>query len=149
MSGITPHDNDVLFGVGYRVINHPGNQHFRAVVEAKRPVFLEAKRTEKRKIAMRIVDEIHDLDPPGRFLIEDRNNINAKGNAKVWKCVETKKAVDKVMHRIREKEKRAAGAVSKQQHAQLPDSAHIPIPPAFAGGAHSNPHPLPLHASAG
>jgi len=77
------------------------------VVQAHKPAFLKlikAKKAEKRNIARRIVDEIQELDPPGRFLIEDPNSsVNAGGSDreqgvldKEWIPVETEKAVDKV-----------------------------------------------------
>ena len=65
-------------------------------------------------IARQIVEDIKNLDPPGRFLIEDPSS--AAGNdatdeimAKAWIIVEEEKAVNKVMHRLREREKVAAG----------------------------------------
>ena len=65
-------------------------------------------------IAKQIVEDIQNLDPPGRFLIEDPSS--AAGNdatdeimAKAWIIVEEEKAVNKVMHRLREREKVAAG----------------------------------------
>ena len=65
-------------------------------------------------IARQIVEDIMNLDPPGRFLIEDPSS--AAGNSagedtmvKVWIVVEEEKAVNKVMHRLRERERVAAG----------------------------------------
>ena len=98
---------DVLFGRGFTISSHPGNRHLRSVVQAHKPAFLKlikAKKAEKRNIARRIVDEIQELDPPGRFLIEDPNSsVNAGGSDreqgvldKEWIPVETEKAVDKV-----------------------------------------------------
>ena len=65
-------------------------------------------------IARQIVENILNLDPPGRFLIEDPSS--AAGNSagedtmvKVWIVVEEEKAVNKVMHRLRERERVAAG----------------------------------------
>jgi hypothetical protein len=65
-------------------------------------------------IARQIVEDIMNLDPPGRFLIEDPssaagNNARADTMVKAWIIVEGKKAVNKVMHRLRERERVAAG----------------------------------------
>ena len=58
-------------------------------------------------IAQQIVQDIQNLDPPGRFLIEDPRDDNSKENImeKAWVIVEAEKAVNKVMHRLRERER--------------------------------------------
>ena len=66
------------------------------------------------------MQQIHNLQPPGRFLIEDKtgdhrissNNGSQSGDnavhplllKKAWVQVENDKAIDKIMHRLREKE---------------------------------------------
>ncbi|KAL3806185.1 hypothetical protein ACHAXA_011734 [Cyclostephanos tholiformis] len=106
----TPSCNDVLFGRGFAIGTHPGNRHFRHVVRTWKPAFDTAKKKEKKMIAQRIVEDIKNLDPPGRFLIEDPSDANAKENImeKAWVIVEAEKAVNKVMHRLRERERVAA-----------------------------------------
>ena len=100
------------------ILLHPGNTHLRSIVQAQKPVFLRAKKKEKRIIATGIVGAIENLDPPGRFLIEDPNSANDNPVilSKVWVCVERDKAVAKVMHRLREKE--GATRVVEKQHLQ-------------------------------
>lgn len=120
----TPHDNDVLFGRGFTISAHAGNRYLRCIVQDKKQAFLTAKKKEKRQIARRIVDEIKKLDPPGRFLIEDPNSSSAGSDDnegirdKAWLLVETEKAVDKVMHRLRERDKPLVDGSNKQQHEQ-------------------------------
>ncbi|KAL3780452.1 hypothetical protein ACHAW5_004578 [Stephanodiscus triporus] len=112
----TPNRNDVLFGRGFAIGIHPGNQHLRDIVRARKLSFDVAKKKEKRMIARQIVEEIQKLDPPGRFLIEDPNQPVSKDDEnasedimyKTWVVVEVEKAIDKVMHRLREREKVAA-----------------------------------------
>ena len=105
---------DVLFGRGFTINAHPGNQRLRSIIQAKKPEFLFVLKTEKRNFARGIVDEIENLDPPGRFLMEDPNfpYVGTDGliSDKVWICVEREKAVDKVMHRLREKDRPTASA---------------------------------------
>ena len=108
---------DVLFGRGFTIGAHSGNRHLRDVVRAQKPAFVAARKKEKRIIAMQIVEEIQNLDPPGRFLIEVSNQEGSEDDGggemeifdRVWIIVETEKAVDKVMHRLREREKVATG----------------------------------------
>ena len=108
---------DVLFGRGFTIGAHSGNRHLRDVVRAQKPAFVAARKKEKRIIAMQIVEEIQNLDPPGRFLIEVSNQEGSEDDGggeieifdRAWIIVETEKAVDKVMHRLREREKVATG----------------------------------------
>jgi len=106
---ITPNDNDVLFGRGFAIAAHPGNQLLRTLVREHKPAFLTCNRKAKRETGNQIVTEILKLG--GRFLIEDPNNIDNKFLTsiyeKAWVSVELEKAVDKVMHRLREKEKKS------------------------------------------
>ncbi|KAL7554455.1 hypothetical protein ACHAWF_017906 [Thalassiosira exigua] len=103
-SNVTPHQNDVLFGRGSAISAHPGNRHLRSVTQACRPDFLKATKKEKQYVAQRVVDEIERLDPPGRFLMEG----GCAGDdipSRLWLPVERKKALGKVMHLLREKER--------------------------------------------
>ena len=49
---------------------HPGNQLFRRFVSESRSVYQAATKHEKRIILRGIVDKMHNLNPPGRFLIK-------------------------------------------------------------------------------
>ena len=114
---------DVLFGRGFSIGAHPGNQHLRNVVRSQKPAFDAARKKEKKMIARQIVEDIQNLDPPGRFLIEDPSSAagnNARGEIMVnaWIIVEEEKAVNKVMHRLREREKVAAGVQDPKAPSQ-------------------------------
>ena len=105
---------DVLFGRGVTITAHPGNKRLRSIVQAQKPAFVKVKKSEKRNVARGIVDMIENLDPPGRFLMEDPNfrDVGKNGSLadKVWMPVESKdKVVDKVMHRLREKDGATSG----------------------------------------
>ena len=90
----TPHNNDVLCGRGGTV--HPGNEHFRKLVDQKKRLYLTARfKREKRLISSKIVDEIRNLDPPGRFLLKD-------ANSNLWRDIGDEKARDKTSQSARE-----------------------------------------------
>ena len=62
---------DILLGRGNLINSHPGNQQYRALVDAYTQRYANAKsKKEKRGIAMQIYAEMEKLDPPVRFLVE-------------------------------------------------------------------------------
>ena len=79
-------------------------------------------------IAIQIVHDIATLDPPGRFLIEGAakkgthvTNEKQDVSDMVWVIVEEDKAINKVMHRLRERDKSAvAGDAATSRGAQDP-----------------------------
>ena len=115
---------DVLFGTGRGTNNYPGNKHYRSLVNAQKSTYLAAKSSKnKRAIAKSIMQQLNNLHPPGRFLIEDRSglgHISSTANDandyshplvrnKVWVQVSDDLAIDKIMHSLREKEKKTSG----------------------------------------
>ena len=113
---------DVLFGRGYAIQTHPGNQHFRSVVEGRKAKFKAAPvRRQKKMVAAEVMEDIAGLDPPGKFLMEDTSLTDGeafgetdgdqeeKNSAvhpsilsKRWVVVDHERAVAKVMHRLRD-----------------------------------------------
>eukprot|EP00584_Thalassiosira_punctigera_P010442 CAMPEP_0172528984 /NCGR_PEP_ID=MMETSP1067-20121228/3182_1 /TAXON_ID=265564 ORGANISM="Thalassiosira punctigera, Strain Tpunct2005C2" /NCGR_SAMPLE_ID=MMETSP1067 /ASSEMBLY_ACC=CAM_ASM_000444 /LENGTH=140 /DNA_ID=CAMNT_0013312967 /DNA_START=117 /DNA_END=539 /DNA_ORIENTATION=- len=69
----TPNDNDVLSGRGGAVNGHPGNKHYRTIVNSMKAQYLSPSTRKKQKahIAANIVWTIRRSDPPGRFLKVD------------------------------------------------------------------------------
>ena len=65
-------ENDVLCGRGGKTNTHPGNIYFREQVNKLRKRYKDSGRTEKPTIAKEVVDTIRKLDPPGRFLKQDK-----------------------------------------------------------------------------
>ena len=69
------------------------------------------------------MQQVNNLNPPGRFIIEDRSglgHISSTANDandyshplvrnKVWVQVSDDLAIDKIMHSLREKEKKTSG----------------------------------------
>jgi len=69
---ITPNRNDVLCGRGSGVNTFSGNIFFRELVRLRKDMYRKVKRHQKIPIAEEIIDTITNLDPPGRFLIRNK-----------------------------------------------------------------------------
>ena len=107
-----PHNNDVLCGRGGTINAHPGNEQYRKFVERKKRVYLTARfKREKRLIASSIVEEVRNLDPPGRFLTKDPHSD-------VWYDVGDEKARDKTSQALREN----ALSVRKQMEEEFQET---------------------------
>ena len=63
-----PHPNDVLSGRGK--FAREGNVHYyyRALIEANTNDYHVAHNSNKELIAIKIIQDIHNLNPPGKFL---------------------------------------------------------------------------------
>ena len=72
---VDPNENDVLCGRGGRINSHAGNVQFREIIHNRKKEYLAptTKKLEKAHIAAAIVNDIRGMDPPGRFLKEDRD----------------------------------------------------------------------------
>lgn len=91
----TPHDHDILSGRGNFVNYHAGNEHFRALVRKHKVAYVACPKSQKGKFSQMIVDEIKQLNPPGRFLKQD-------DTTKLWYDIGEKKALDKTRQALRE-----------------------------------------------
>jgi hypothetical protein len=91
----TPHDHDILSGRGNFVNYHAGNEHFRALVRKHKVAYVACPKSQKGKFSQMIVDEIKQLNPPGRFLKQDEVT-------KLWYDIGEKKALDKTRQALRE-----------------------------------------------
>ena len=85
------HPNDVLFGRGKAVVDHPGNTKFRRLVDVYMRKYLEAERLEKTCIAEAIVQMIKESS--GRFLKKEPGSN--------WEEVDGPEARKKVAHAFR------------------------------------------------
>jgi len=87
-NNVRPRDGDVLFGRGISIMGHPGNQHFRSVVDSRKAEFLSTRKNkDKRAISISIVQGIKARN--GRFLTEDPNQKSEKGEGideRAWVC---------------------------------------------------------------
>jgi len=68
MKIFNPHSNDVLCGRGKCAMNWPGNLFYKKLINKNKRRFMKGNICTKRLIAIEIVQEIHSLSPPGRFL---------------------------------------------------------------------------------
>jgi hypothetical protein len=114
VQGVTPvtddeiNENDVLCGRGGDINSHAGNEQFRSLVESKKNIYLTARfKREKRLIAASVVDEIHRMKPPGRFLSKiqipgKRRGRRNKGPELGWYEIEDDKAREKASQALRE-----------------------------------------------
>lgn len=91
-----PNCNDVLSGRGGRINAHAGNVQFRTIIAGMKSTYLSPKtrKLEKAHIANDIVRRIRRLDPPGRFLKEDKDGT--------WWDIGDEKARKKVGQALRE-----------------------------------------------
>ncbi len=110
-------DNDVLSGRGGRINSHPGNIQFRNLVNQHKMTYLskQTKKLDKVKIANEIVQTIRNMDPPGRFLKQE------KGNADEWIEIGDDRARKKAGQAMREK---AAETRIELERQELPQVAH-------------------------
>jgi hypothetical protein len=94
-----PNKNDVLCGRGGTINSHPGNEQYRSIVDSKKRVYLTARfKREKRLIATSIVDQIRNMDPPGRFLQKDADK-------QTWFDIGEEKSREKTSQALRENSK--------------------------------------------
>jgi len=117
MSPVTPTANDVLLGRGASIRDHPGNGAFRALVIGRKADFNRARKLKKRAIAMEIIQHVKDND--GRFLTELVVSGKRNERDRIWVVAEEAKALQKTMHRLREKE-----WVSKSEHL-VEEKVHV------------------------
>jgi len=92
-----PNVNDVLCGRGGRINSHAGNVQFRDIIHSKKKEYLAptTKKLEKAHIAAGIVNDIRTMNPPGRFLKEE------KGTG-MWYDIGDAKAIKKTGQALRE-----------------------------------------------
>jgi len=92
-----PNENDVLCGRGGRINSHAGNVQFRDIINSKKKEYLAptTKKLEKAHIAAAIVNDIRSMNPPGRFLKEDRGTG-------LWFDIGDAKAIKKTGQALRE-----------------------------------------------
>jgi hypothetical protein len=103
--GITEYgDHDVLLGRGGVTNNHPGNIHFRQIVEDHKETYKAAPQHRKMQLAKDIVSKWRDQSPPGRFLKKMDN-----GNGWHWYDVGDDKARKITSQKLREQAKLSEG----------------------------------------
>mmetsp|Transcript_21550 Transcript_21550/g.31904 ORF Transcript_21550/g.31904 Transcript_21550/m.31904 type:complete len:347 (-) Transcript_21550:655-1695(-) len=90
-------NHDMLLGRGGVSNNHPGNVHFRQIVEDHKEAYKAIPRHRKTQMAKDIVRKWRDQSPPGRFLKKMDN-----GNGWYWYDVGDAKARNITSQKLRE-----------------------------------------------
>ena len=100
----TPSANDVLSGRGRRILNHPGNLKYRSIIKSLKPEYDAAPKSRRGVLyGNQIVNLIHNLSPPGRFLKKDK----VSGS---WIEVDTKEAVQRAIQALHDAKKQGTPA---------------------------------------
>jgi len=89
------HPHDVLSGRGNKSNFHAGNKHFRELVRKYKQECANSPRRDKPAFAEKVVDEIKSLNPPGRFLKQDKSTG-------LWYDIGMKKTLQKARQALRE-----------------------------------------------
>lgn len=90
-----PTENDVLSGRGKFTLRWKGNIYFRTLVDHYKAEYLKGDNFKKKIIAQTIIDTIHALNPPGRFLKCDTDK-------NTWYDIGNRAALRKIRQALRE-----------------------------------------------
>ncbi len=123
---LEPNVNDVLSGRGGRINSHSGNLQFRQLVNQHKHKYLskQTKKLDKVKIADGIVQTIRRMDPPGRFLKEDKDQN--------WLEIGDERARKKAGQAMREKAEETRKEL--QQHDTMAHGQQYGLSPGGAMG---------------
>ena len=89
-----PHPHDILCGRGNAVNRHDGNIFFRKIISRRKTEYrMGAYPFQRRKVSCKVLEEIKNLNPPGRFLM-------LKGSE--WFECDESKAICKISQALRE-----------------------------------------------
>ena len=61
---------DVIYGRGNHLKKHPGNIHYRSLVNALKDYYVVVAKEHKSVVCALVYESIKGQDPPGRFLEE-------------------------------------------------------------------------------
>jgi len=90
-----PSQNDVLFGRGKGIMDHPGNQFFRELIRNHKRDFIASSYHERKRFPQMIVDKVKTGNPPRRILKKDVKT-------ELWYDVSLKEALAKTRQTLRE-----------------------------------------------
>ena len=100
---------DILCGRGGVSNNHVGNEWYRRLIQANRPLYRACPKHTKLLIAKAIVQAVEQQG--GRFLEKEKQTGK-------WQRIEYKRAVDKTSQGLREREKKTTNTDSKGRSHQ-------------------------------
>lgn len=141
--------NDVLLGRGSGPNDHIGNINFRKLISTRRKEYNGTNaRVEKGRIAKEIIDYVHSLDPPGRFLEKlDRNSTS-------WVVVKQSKALEKAKQALRQNRRRNSLSMSSTRDSPSSGSpvqspVRSPVMSSVSSTKLSSEHDKPSYAAPG
>jgi hypothetical protein len=105
---LLPHNNDVLCGKGKRVNEFPGNQYYRTLVDSLKIKYVQAPKEEKYRFAHVVVNHIHNLNPPGRFLKQN-------SESETWYEIDNPSAIKKARQALREQNTKIRDNLEKEK----------------------------------
>lgn len=100
-----PGINDVMCGRGGGTNNHIGNIRFRQLVNGHKLRYLAATKSEKPMVSKEVVTIWRGLQPPGRFLMQEKTK-GGNGTSAItgeWYDIGDKKAREKASQCLRER----------------------------------------------
>ena len=111
------HNHDVLSGRSISIAQHPGNDRYKSLVASyiEKSYSKTASIAEKKAVAIQIMQDIQNLDPPGRFLKREVKGRVPKGLEEgTWEELTEKDVARKTCQALRDclsvKERDAAAA---------------------------------------
>jgi hypothetical protein len=101
---IVAHDHDVLCGRGVNIAQHTGNERFRSLVNTRHDEsYCENFSTsEKKALALEIIEHIQSLQPPGRFLKRSGRQHSSRGLEGPWEELTSKEHIKKTCQALRD-----------------------------------------------
>ena len=136
-----PGVNDVMCGRGGGTNNHIGNIRFRQLVNGHKLRYLAATKSEKPMVSREVVTIWRGLNPPGRFLMQEKkkgeSNSNASTKTGQWYDIGDKKAREKASQCLRERTPDVIPFVKKlelQLKLQQEEESGIPLDSSDVGG---------------
>jgi len=98
-------DHDVLCGRGVNISHHPGNERFRSLITNYRDhsYCTSYSASEKKAVALEIIQHIQSLVPAGRFLKRDtRGGQSPRGRDGPWVELGEREAIKKTCQALRD-----------------------------------------------
>ena len=108
----TPLSNDVLNGRGGGTNNHPGNVAYRKLIAEQKEEYAASTKGDKANFSNRIVQNVRDSDPPGRFL--EKNESTG-----LWDDIGDYRAREKTSQCLREGQPALKQIVTEQEEPDL------------------------------
>ena len=121
---LTPGSNDCLCGSGGVTNKHPGNRKYLYLVEWKEEKYRNASHLGKGDVAMEVVDEWRKMDPPGRFLQQDKDSM-------LWSDIGDVKAKKKVTRSFAPSKSRKNSEGASVSGSKMSSEKYVPSPPSY------------------